>query len=122
MIGLGIDAVDVGRIASALKRTPAMADRLFTPGERAYCQGHRNMYERFAVRFAAKEAGMKALGVGIGAVGWHDFEVVSQASGAPLLVVTGRAESRASAAGGSTWMVSLTHTSTLAQAIVVLLA
>ena len=74
------------------------------------------------MRFAAKEAVMKALGVGLGAVGWHDVEVVRAAGGAPSLVVTGRAAELAAAAGGTRWLVSLTHTATIAQAIVLLVA
>ncbi|HVM01933.1 MAG TPA: holo-ACP synthase, partial [Acidimicrobiales bacterium] len=75
MIGIGIDAVEVGRFRRALARTPRMAERLFTDGERAYGARFADPAPRLAARFAAKEATMKALGVGIGAVGFHDVEV-----------------------------------------------
>ncbi|MGI8755524.1 MAG: holo-ACP synthase [Acidimicrobiales bacterium] len=121
MIGIGVDLVDVDRMRRVLARTPTLVDRLFTDGEKAYARGAVDPAERFAVRFAAKEAAMKALGVGLGAVDWHDIEVVRADSGAPLLRIAGRAEKLADAAGVSEWRLSLTHTSTLAEAVVVAL-
>jgi len=117
VIGIGVDLVEVDRMRTALARTPTLAARLFTEGERAYATAARDPAERFAVRFAAKEAAMKALGVGLGAVDWHDIEVVRAASGAPSLVVTGRAAALAADAGVSTWLLTLTHTHHTAQAI-----
>ncbi len=119
MIGVGIDLVDVDRMRTALARTPSMAARLFTEGERAYADAARDSSERYAARFAAKEAAMKALGVGLGALDWHDVEVIRAEDGAPTLRVTGRAASLAEAAGVSEWMVSLTHTATSAGAVVI---
>ena len=116
MIGIGIDAVDVERFGIVLARRPAMATRLFTPGELA-----RPAVRSLAARFAAKEAAMKALGVGLGAFGFHDVEVVRADSGAPSLAVTGRAADLAAAARVSSWKVSLTHTDLIAEAIVVAL-
>ena len=75
--------------------------------------------QRFAVRFAAKEAAMKVLGVGLGAVDWHEIEVVRTDSGAPELRVTGRAHELAVDAGIRAWKVSLTHTDSMAEAVVV---
>lgn len=120
VIGVGIDAVDVERMAAALARTPSLIERLFTPEERAYCEAATTPAPRFAVRFAAKEAAMKALGVGIGAYPWHDVEVARSSSGAPSLVVVGAAASLAAHRGGTSWLVSLTHTDSIAQAIVLL--
>lgn len=121
MIGIGVDLVEVDRMRTTLARTPAMAERLFTPGERAYAEAARDPAERFAVRFAAKEAAMKALGVGLGDVDWHDLEVVRTVSGAPELVVRGRAAELAAARGVGRWLVTLTHTETMAEAVVVAL-
>ncbi|MGH9152096.1 MAG: holo-ACP synthase, partial [Acidimicrobiales bacterium] len=75
MIGIGIDAVEVDRFRRALERTPRMGERLFTDGERAYGSRFADPAPRLAARFAAKEATMKALGVGLGAVDFRDVEV-----------------------------------------------
>ena len=118
MIGIGLDAVEVDRFRRVLERTPTVADRLFTAGERAYAAART---ERLAARFAAKEAVMKAMGVGIGAFGWHDVEVSRQESGAPELLVRGRAAALAEERGITGWRVSLTHTERTASAVVVAL-
>ncbi|MDQ1394938.1 MAG: holo-[acyl-carrier protein] synthase [Acidimicrobiaceae bacterium] len=115
MIGIGIDAVDVERFRRLLARRPGLADRLFTAGEQSVGSGVAGL----AARFAAKEAAMKALGVGLGAFRFHDVEVVRLEGGAPTLRVTGAAEALATALGVRTWLVSLTHTSTMAEAVVV---
>ncbi len=120
MIGVGVDLVEVGRFRRVLARTPSLVDRLFTADEQAYAQAARDPVERYAVRFAAKEATMKALGVGLGAIDWHDVEVVrDDGSGAPSLRVTGRAASIAEKAGANRWLVSLSHTSSTAGAVVI---
>ena len=121
MIGIGVDLVEVDRMRTVLARTPTMVDKLFTPGERAYADAANDPTERYAARFAAKEAAMKALGVGLGAVDWHDLEVVRTERGAPELRVTGRAHELAVDAGISRWLLTLTHTATMAEAIVVAL-
>lgn len=121
MIGIGVDLVDVDRIRTALTRTPSMAERMFTEAERAYAEAARDPAERYAVRFAAKEAVLKALGVGWGAVDWHDIEVLRNGTGAPELRITGRAEALAREAGVSSWKLTMTHTATLAEAIAVAL-
>lgn len=119
MIGVGLDVVDVERFRAALARTPGLIDRLFTAGEAAYAAAAADPAERYAVRFAAKEAVLKALGLGLGAVGWHDIEVVRAPSGAPSLVLTGRALRAAEDAGVARWHLSLSHTATVAQAIAI---
>lgn len=98
-----------------------MADRLFTAAELAYGRRWRDPAPRLAARFAAKEAVMKALGVGLGAFAFHDVEVVSADSGAPSLVLHGGAEELADGLGVSDWRLSLTHTDSLAQAVAVAL-
>ena len=117
MIGIGIDAVDIERFRTLLDRRPGLADRLFTEGERSVGSGVAGL----AARFAAKEATMKALGVGLGAFRFHDVEVVRLESGAPDLRVTGTAETLATSRGVRGWKVSLTHTHLVAEAVVVAL-
>jgi holo-[acyl-carrier protein] synthase len=118
MIGLGIDAVDIPRFRATLARRPSMATRLFTAGERSYAAGLSDPAASLAARFAAKEAVMKALGVGLGAFSWQDVEVVRAEGGRPSLVVTGAAADLASQQGVGKWVVSLTHTAALAEAVV----
>jgi holo-[acyl-carrier protein] synthase len=122
LVGLGLDSVDLARFGRALQRQPKLADRLFTGSERAYAAGLANPVPSLAVRFAAKEATMKALGVGLWSFAWEDVEVVRSDGGAPSLVVTGRAAQLAERAGVRQWMVSLTHTETVASAVVGALA
>ena len=116
MIGLGIDAVDVARFAMILQRRPGFEERIFTEQERSTCGG---TVDRLAARFAAKEATMKALGVGLGAFGFHDVWVEREESGRPRLRVEGRAADLAREAGVRRWHVSLTHTAIVAEAVVV---
>jgi holo-[acyl-carrier protein] synthase len=122
LVGLGIDSVDVPRFAEVLARRPGLAPRLFTAGEQRYAAGLANPVPSLAARFAVKEAVMKALGVGLGAFHWADVEVVRAASGAPYLVVTGRAASLASRQGVGSWRLSITHTATVASAVVAAVA
>ncbi len=117
MIGLGTDVVDVDRFRTVLERTPALRERLFTAGERAVADARRDPVPALAVRFAAKEAVMKVLGVGLGAIDWHDVEVVRERSGRPRLEVTGRAAALAAEAGITTWHLSLSHSDLVAQAV-----
>jgi holo-[acyl-carrier protein] synthase len=117
--GIGVDAVDVDRFRRVIERRPALLDRLFTSAERAFAARSRDPGPRLAARFAAKEAAWKALGVGVGAVGFQDVEVVRVDGKAPELVVSGRAASLAARRGVRRWHVSLTHTDTLAVASVV---
>jgi holo-[acyl-carrier protein] synthase len=117
--GIGVDAVDVVRFRQVLTRRPGIVDRLFTETERAYAERSADPGPRLAVRFAAKEAVLKALGVGVGAAGFRDVEVVRAANGAPGLALTGRAAALSVGRGISRWHVSLTHTDTVAVASVV---
>lgn len=121
MIGIGVDLVEVDRMRTVLARTPTMVEKLFTPGERAYAEAANDPSERYAARFAAKEAVLKALGVGLGAADWHDIEVIRTERGAPEVLVTGRALALADAAGVTRWLLTLTHTETMAEAIAVAL-
>ncbi|MHB1988033.1 MAG: holo-ACP synthase [Acidimicrobiales bacterium] len=121
MIGIGIDLVEIDRFRRVLGRRPGVTKRLFTPDERALIGQRRDAVPGLAARFAAKEAVMKALGVGLGAFAFSDVEVRRLPSGAPELAVTGRAAALADALGVSAWSVSLTHTDETASAVVVAL-
>lgn len=119
VVGVGIDLVDVDRFRRSLQRTPSMIERMFTEGERTYALAVDDPSERFAVRFAAKEAVMKAMGVGLGAFGFHDVEVLRAESGCPSLGVYGSADALARERSIGGWQISLTHTATSAGAVVI---
>lgn len=121
MIGIGVDLCEVPRMRASLQRTPTLADRLFTPGERAYCERRPDPAERYAARFAAKEAVLKAMGLGLGACRWHDIEVVRADSGRPALRLSGAALAASDERGIERWLLTLTHTALLAEAVAVAL-
>jgi len=118
VLGLGLDLVDVTRFERVLARRPALARRLFSAEELSYAGTLRNPAPTLAGRFAAKEAVMKALGVGVGAIDWTDVSVVRTPGGAPRLVVGGRAARLADALGVGGWSVSISHTAGVAGAVV----
>lgn len=117
-VRVGVDLVEISRIASALQR-PSFATRCFTDAERSYCDAAINSAERYAVRFSAKEAVLKALGVGLGGVAWHDIEIVRLDSGEPCLRVSGRGTELAESFGITDWLITMTHSKTAAHALVV---
>jgi holo-[acyl-carrier protein] synthase len=117
ILGVGIDLCPIGRMARALCRQ-RFVERIFTPGERAYCQQRGEPAQHFAARFAAKEAALKALGVPSG-LRWHELEVQADPSGAPRLVLRGSAAAAAAAAGISRLHLSLTHSADTAAAVVI---
>lgn len=119
VVGIGVDAVEIDRFRQSLERTPGMRTRLFTDAELAYVAPKADPAPSLAARFAAREATMKALGVGLGAFGFHDVWVTRAESGEPSLVVEGRASELAAAAGVVRWHLSITHTDTVAIAYVV---
>ncbi len=121
--GIGIDAVDIVRFAKVIARRPRLVERVFTEDERAYAERRAEPAQHLAARFAAKEAVMKTLGVGIGAFAMRDVEVVrpvgpSGRRGAPALLLRGKAAALAERRGIARWHVSLTHTDALALAMV----
>ena len=116
---VGVDAVDIDRFRKAIHRTPRLVERVFTDGERAYAALARDPAERFAVRWAAKEAAMKVLGAGIGEVRFRDVEVVRSSAGRPALVLHDRAAALADSLELTAWDVSLTHSGLVAIAVVV---
>lgn len=122
IIGSGIDLMEIARIEQSVSRYgQRFLDRIYTPAEQAYCLRKRKAAESFAARFAAKEAGAKALGTGIShGVNWLEIEVVREPGGRPGLRFHGRAAERADRMGASHAALSLTHTDQLAMASVVL--
>ncbi|MDF2732486.1 MAG: acpS [Desertimonas sp.] len=119
IIGVGVDAVDVERFRRVLERTPTMRQRLFTEAELAYVQPRIDPVPSLAARFAAREALMKALGVGLGSFGFHDASVEVADSGAPSLIITGMATELAAARGTTSIHLSLSHDGPVAVAVVV---
>jgi holo-[acyl-carrier protein] synthase len=103
ILGIGADLVDLDRFRAVLERRPGMIARLFTEAEREYSERRNDSVERYAVRFAAKEAVLKSLGVGMGAADWHDIEVARDDSGRPSLIIRGRAAQLASSKGIARW-------------------
>jgi holo-[acyl-carrier protein] synthase len=122
IVGVGTDLAEVARIRRSIARWgDRFLNRVYTPRERAYAASKANSAERFAARFAAKEAGMKAIGTGWNlGVTWKDFEVVNEVSGRPTLRLTGVAHQVAEHLGVQRISISLTHTAEMAFAIVIL--
>lgn len=113
----GVDIIEIERIGRVLERWgQRFLNRIYTEGERAYCRGRP---QNLAVRFAAKEATMKALGTGLRGVGWKDVEVVRAEGGAPSIRLHGRALGRAEKLGVKELSLSLSHSRHYAVAFVV---
>ncbi|THA33195.1 holo-ACP synthase [Streptomyces sp. A1277] len=115
---VGTDLADVAEIRGVLTRQPSFRTKAFTEAERAYCDIPKDPAERYAVRFAAKEAVLKALGTGLAGAPLTDIEVRRAPEGKPSLHLAGRAAALAEAAGVRTWLISLTHTAAQAHAMV----
>jgi len=122
IVGTGVDIAEVDRIRESIERFgERFLGRVFTPGERAYVERKMNRFERYAARFAAKEAGMKAIGTGWKrGVRWQDFEVANLPSGKPTLRLHGAAAQFAERLGVKSIALSLTHTKDVAMAHVIL--
>ena len=121
IVGLGLDIAEIDRIEAAITRHGApILERLYTPAEVAYCESHRNKFERYAGRFAAKEAAMKALGTGWRrGVRWRDIEVIRERSGKPSLALIGAAKRIAEELGAKIIFLTITHSGNLALAEVI---
>ena len=122
ILGTGIDIVEVPRIAQSFERFgERFAKRIFTAAEIRYCESKVNRMERYAARFAAKEAAMKAIGTGMrGGVRWQDFEVGRELSGRPTILLHGKAALVAQKLGVRRSHLSVSHTEEHAVAYVVL--
>jgi holo-[acyl-carrier protein] synthase len=116
-LAAGVDAIEIDRVQRTYNRHPERFQRrVFTELEVAYCRGR---VRELAVRFAAKEAMMKALGTGVRGIAWREIEVLSDRRGKPLIYLHGKAAARAEALGLGPPEVSLTHSDTMALAFVV---
>jgi holo-[acyl-carrier protein] synthase len=122
ILGTGVDLAEVGRIRDVIGRYGRrFIERVYTPGEIAYVERRANRFERYAGRFAAKEAGMKAIGTGWRrGVRWRDFEVANLPSGRPTLKLHGEAARVATELGVKMISLSITHTAELGMAYVIL--
>jgi holo-[acyl-carrier protein] synthase len=122
IVGTGIDIVEVPRVAASIGRFGArFLQRVFTDAEIRYCQSKQNAAERFAARFAAKEAGLKAIGTGWRhGVAWKDVEVRREPSGRPTIAFTGKAAEFAAKLGVTRASLSISHTKEHAIAQVIL--
>ena len=122
IVGTGIDIAEVPRIAASIQRFGGrFLRRVFTAGEIRYCESKANRAERFAARFAAKEAAMKALGTGWNCgVRWRDMEVGREPGGRPTILFHGKAAEFAAKLGASRVALSLSHTAEQAIAQVIL--
>ena len=122
IIGHGIDLVEIDRIERMrVDHGPTFLDRCFTAGEQAYAESApRVRAERYAARFAAKEAILKAFGTGLReGIAWTDMDVVRNDLGAPSIVLSGEAAEFAATLGITSWMISISHTAELAMASVI---
>lgn len=119
IVGHGVDVVDIERFGRALARTPSIGRRLFTPEELADAERVGDPVASLAARFAAREAAMKAMGVGLGAFGFHDISVHRPVGGSPSLRISGRAEALAVERGIDRWTLSLSHSRLVAMASVI---
>jgi holo-[acyl-carrier protein] synthase len=122
VLGVGTDLMEIARIAQSIERYgDRFLRRVFTPREIAYCQRKKNAAESFTARFAAKEAGAKALGTGIShGINWLELEVTREPSGKPGLELSGRAAERARQLGVAHIVLSLSHSKNTALAVVIM--
>ncbi len=122
VIGIGTDLIEIARVERSIARYgDRFLDRVFTPREVQYCRRKKSSAESFAARFAAKEAGAKALGTGISrGVSWLELEVLREPGGRPTLALSGRAAERARELGVARIALSLTHSRDTAMAMVVM--
>ncbi|WP_446742753.1 holo-ACP synthase [Silvibacterium acidisoli] len=120
LVGTGVDLIEIDRIAESIERYgDRFLRRIYTPGEIAYCQRKKEAAESFAARFAAKEAGAKALGTGIQhGVSWKEIEVRRERGQRPTLHFSGRAAEIAASLAVVNISLSLTHNNSAAMALV----
>lgn len=121
IVGVGTDLIEIARVKLALRRRPSLEKRLFLPAEIAYCRHKADPYPSFAARFAAKEAVLKAMGMGIGACSWQDISIEVNARGAPEITMHGQGVELARSLGIKEFKVSVSHTKFYALAHVIAL-
>ena len=122
IVSIGIDIIEVARIREVLLRTPRFRERVFTAAEREYCDSRGVVAaQHYAARFAAKEAALKALQTGWrGGISWHDVEISSTESGAPVLILSGEVKRLMEQSGATAAHLSMSHTTEHAIAEVIL--
>jgi holo-[acyl-carrier protein] synthase len=122
IVSIGVDIIEVHRVAETIARTPRFAERVFTPAERAYCESRGAVAaQHYAARFAAKEAALKALQTGwSNGIAWQDVEVAAKESGAPIILFHGRARELYEQSGATRAHLSIAHTTQHAIAEVIL--
>ena len=119
--GIGVDLVSVERIKKALVNTAGFAERILTPAELTRMRQKKDGSGFVAKRFAGKEAVVKALGTGVGAgIGWQQIEIINDATGAPVVTLTGMAKARMDALGATRCMLSLSDEREFAMAFAIL--
>ena len=121
VLGLGVDIVEIDRMKAALARTPRLKDRIFSEEERWYCEHKARPEVHYALRFAAKEAVLKALGTGFSGMRFCDVEVIREGTGRPVPRLSGRAAERAAELGVVEMHLSLsfTHSTAVASAVAI---
>ena len=121
VVGIGLDIVEVDRIAKALRGSKSITERVFTPEEIRYCSQRKNKYQHFAGRFAAKEAALKALGTGWQAgIRWRDVETTAGPMGEPQLTLYGKAAAIFKESKARSSLLTITHATDYAVACVVI--
>lgn len=121
VVGIGLDIVEVDRIAKALRGSKSITERVFTPEEIRYCSQRKNKYQHFAGRFAAKEAALKALGTGWQAgIRWRDVETTAGPMGEPQLTLYGKAAAIFKESKARRSLLTITHATDYAVACVVI--
>ena len=119
--GIGIDMVDVDRIAGKIAKEQGFRELVFSGNEISYCEAATHKYEHYAARFAAKEAFLKAIGTGwINGTAFNEIEIIQDEKGKPLLKLHGTTASTLQDKGIATISVSLSHIKTMASAVVII--
>jgi len=119
--GVGIDMIEVDRVAEKIGKNSGFRELVFSPHEIAYCEKKANKFEHYAARFAAKEAFLKAAGTGwINEVNLYEIEVKNDENGKPAICLSGSSEAAFSSKGFSRVSVSISHLKSIASAIVII--
>lgn len=116
---VGIDIIDIDRVATALQRTPHMLERVFSPAELDYCMAKKNPYPSLAARFAAREAVRKLDAAFTRGISFHDVEVVHDKNGKPFLYLHEPAREKVKQLGITDMALSLSHSNSQAVAVVI---
>jgi holo-[acyl-carrier protein] synthase len=119
--GIGVDVIEIVRIKQAILRQKQFKTKVFTPEEIAYCEAKGNPYASYAARFAAKEAILKAFGLGLGKLLWQDLCILNREAGIPTVILKGKALAYARKKNIENIMVSLSHSKDIAIAYVMAL-